>query len=62
MDRLEFNYRDKVTALYLLNSGQKTTISPKITLQYDVSRNMKWYLKAGRGFHSNDRQEPLPIR
>ncbi|MBK7009654.1 MAG: TonB-dependent receptor [Saprospiraceae bacterium] len=59
MDRLEFNYRDKVTALYLLNSGQKTTISPKITLQYDVSRNMKWYLKAGRGFHSNDSRVTL---
>jgi len=58
-DRMEFNYRDKVTNLYSLNSGQKSTISPKITLQYDVTRNMKWYLKAGRGFHSNDSRVTL---
>lgn len=59
VDRLAFNYRDRVKAQYALNTGQKALLSPKITFQYNVSRHMKWYLKAGRGFHSNDSRVTL---
>ena len=59
IDRLLFNYRDAVPANYVLNQGEKSRISPKINLQYDISNQVKCYLKAGRGFHSNDARVTL---
>lgn len=58
-DRMVFNYRDAVTPVYVLNRGEKSRISPKINIQYDVNDDLKCYIKAGRGFHSNDARVTL---
>ncbi len=52
-DYLHFNYFD------LLNPVQSPSralpvISPKINIRYSVNKDLQFYVKAGRGFHSND--------
>lgn len=53
LDYLHFNYLDKLTSTQ--NPSQnKTTLSPKLNIQYTVNRSLQLYVKAGKGFHSND--------
>ncbi|MBL7973590.1 MAG: TonB-dependent receptor [Candidatus Kapabacteria bacterium] len=54
-DVFYFNVHDKLQTPEQLN-GQVATfiVSPKLTLNYDVSNNTKLYLNSGFGFHSND--------
>jgi TonB-dependent Receptor Plug Domain/CarboxypepD_reg-like domain len=51
-DYFHFRYQD------LLQNNtkqqQKGVISPKLSLQYQWSKNLQLYVKTGRGFHSND--------
>lgn len=52
-DYFHFNYLDK------LNTTQqpaqaKAIISPKLNIQYTFNKNIQLYVKAGKGFHSND--------
>ncbi|MBI3719535.1 MAG: TonB-dependent receptor [Sphingobacteriales bacterium] len=35
-------------------SRNKTIISPKLNIQYSISKSTQVYVKAGKGFHSND--------
>lgn len=46
-------YFDKLSAEQL-PSRNKTIISPKLSIQYTVNKTVQLYLKAGKGFHSND--------
>ncbi len=52
LDYLHFNYEDK------LNPSQpargKAVVSPKLNIAYTASDNVQFYLKTGKGFHSND--------
>jgi outer membrane cobalamin receptor len=51
-DYLHFNYEDKLAPQ--LPSQGKSTISPKLNIQYTVNSSLQLYVKAGKGFHSND--------
>lgn len=53
IDYLHFNYFDKLTAQQLPSQG-KSIVSPKLNIQYTVNRQVQLYVKAGKGFHSND--------
>jgi outer membrane cobalamin receptor len=46
VDYLHFNFNDTVQ--------NKGIISPKINIQYTANDQVQFYLKAGKGFHSND--------
>ena len=53
LDYLHFNYLDKLIAVQ--NPSQnKAIVSPKLNIQYTISKAVQLYVKAGKGFHSND--------
>ncbi len=52
-DYLHFNYFDKLNAAQNPSQG-KSILSPKINIQYTINRQVQLYVKAGKGFHSND--------
>jgi hypothetical protein len=52
-DYLHFDYSDKLNAMQQ-PSQAKAIISPKLNIQYTVNRDLQLYVKAGKGFHSND--------
>ncbi len=53
LDYFHFNYFDKLTAAQQ-PSQRKTIVSPKLNIQYTVHPTLQLYVKAGKGFHSND--------
>jgi hypothetical protein len=53
LDYLHFAYFDKLTASQLPAQG-KTVISPKLNIQYTVNPRVQFFIKSGKGFHSND--------
>ncbi len=62
LDYFNFNYQDLAPASDSdanIFSGQKTTqnkeiICPKLNVQYTFNPQLQLYVKAGKGFHSND--------
>lgn len=53
LDYLQAGYFDKLSSLQ--QPPQATSIlSPKLNIQYTVNKNQQWYVKLGKGFHSND--------
>ncbi len=54
IDYFQFNYNNNLQAVYKTTSVTKTTISPKFNLLYNATRELQFYLKTGKGFHSND--------
>ncbi len=52
-DYLHFNYFDRLNE-NVLPGKSKGIICPKLNLQYSVNTNVQLYVKAGKGFHSND--------
>jgi hypothetical protein len=62
MDYLHFNYAnmapapDSASAIYagLSPSRGKAIVSPKINIQYNANPGLQFYVKVGKGFHSND--------
>jgi outer membrane cobalamin receptor len=46
IDYLHFNFHD--------TTQNKAIVSPKINIQYTANEQVQFYLKAGKGFHSND--------
>ncbi|GJM29840.1 MAG: TonB-dependent receptor [Cyclobacteriaceae bacterium] len=53
-DYFDFKYRDQLTADYTTQSQSKAVLSPKLNLSYSYSNSLQLYIKAGKGFHSND--------
>ena len=53
IDYFHFNYYNQLTKSQF-PSQQKSTISPKINIQYTLNPRMQIFAKAGKGFHSND--------
>ena len=53
LDYLHFDYLDKLTMQQNPAQG-KYTISPKLNIQYTFNQKLQLYVKAGKGFHSND--------
>jgi len=54
LDFFDFKYNDALASSYQTLSESKTILSPKLNLSYTHSNNLQLYVKAGKGFHSND--------
>lgn len=53
-DNFNYAYLDLVVNNQSRLSDSKSIISPKLNVQYNVSRKLQFYTKLGKGFHSND--------
>ena len=53
LDYLHFSYQDQLQTTQLPDQS-KSIISPKLSVQYNLSKWVQLYAKAGKGFHSND--------
>ena len=53
IDYFNFNYFDRLTNAQLPKVN-KSIVSPKIHIQYTLNKAVQLYVKAGKGFHSND--------
>jgi len=56
IDRFYFNDQNLLPADTAAGSGtvNKTVVSPKLNIAYDVNDRLQIYFKSGKGFHSND--------
>ena len=54
LDYFSFAYNDDLAAAYKTQSVKKPILSPKLNFAYNAHRNVQYYLKLGKGFHSND--------
>lgn len=54
LDYFKFNYQDKLTTDYKIQSESKVKFSPKLNFIYSQNNNLQFFLKSGIGFHSND--------
>lgn len=54
LDYFNFLYRDALLTPYKTKATSQAILSPKLNILYHVSREMQFYVKAGKGFHSND--------
>ncbi len=52
-DYFHFNYFDKLSTVQSPAIG-KSIVSPKLNIQYTFNSKIQMYVKAGKGFHSND--------
>jgi CarboxypepD_reg-like domain/TonB-dependent Receptor Plug Domain len=52
-DYFNFNYFDKLVN-ERLPQQHKSIVSPKFNIQYNLKKEVQLYVKAGKGFHSND--------
>ncbi len=53
IDYFHFNYFDKLNILQK-SAQSKSILSPKINIQYILNPTLQFYVKTGKGFHSND--------
>ena len=53
-DRFEFEYEDALSTLYERKQTSEEIWSPKLNILFNPSDEMQWYVKGGKGFHSND--------
>ncbi len=54
LDYFNFQYNDKLAASYKTQEENKAIVSPKCNILYNPNYDLQFYLKAGKGFHSND--------
>ena len=53
VDYFSFGYLDKLNTAQQ-PSQQKAIVSPKLNIQYTINKQVQLFVKAGKGFHSND--------
>jgi outer membrane receptor for Fe3+-dicitrate len=53
LDHLNFSYQDLITSNPTATSA-KSILSPKLNFLYNQSKDLQFFLKLGKGFHSND--------
>lgn len=53
-DLIDFSYTDMLAPSYMRSGFKITTLNPKLSVQYNHTNDIQFYIKAGRGFHSND--------
>ncbi len=53
LDHFNFRYYDKLSATQL-PSQSKTIVSPKLNIQFTLNKQVQFFVKTGKGFHSND--------
>lgn len=54
LDYFKFIYEDALITEYINSSENKTIVSPKFNILYNLKDNVQFYLKSGKSFHSND--------
>jgi hypothetical protein len=54
VDQLRFAYQDQLLPFYRNDMQQKAIVSPKLQIRYAPNASVQYFLKLGRGFHSND--------
>ncbi|NND77423.1 MAG: TonB-dependent receptor plug domain-containing protein [Flavobacteriales bacterium] len=54
LDHFDYQYNDELQSEYETQSSFLTTLSPKLNVLYNYSKDFQFYFKAGKGFHSND--------
>ena len=54
VDHLRFQYNDQLAASYSNEAQSRTIVLPKLNILYNLGFKTQFYLKSGRGFHSND--------
>jgi len=53
-DVFEFRYNDELLPTFDTQSESRTTVSPKFNVFYTPTDKIQYFLKTGKGFHSND--------
>lgn len=53
LDHFNFRYFDRLTAMQM-PSQNRTIISPKLNVQFTLNKQVQFFIKTGKGFHSND--------
>jgi len=53
LDYFNFKYIDHLNGSFIAHTG-KATLSPKLNFLYNQSKDLQFFLKMGKGFHSND--------
>jgi len=53
LDYFSFGYFDKLNTAQQ-SAQQKAIVSPKLNIQYTINKKLQLFVKAGKGFHSND--------
>ena len=54
LDYFDFEYTNALLNQYERATLTKTIVNPKLNILYNYSTNLQYYLKTGKGFHSND--------
>jgi outer membrane receptor for Fe3+-dicitrate len=54
LDYLNFRYRDQLDSGMPSNNQDKAILSPKLNFLYNQNKDLQFFLKLGKGFHSND--------
>jgi len=54
VDWFKMDYTDKTAEEFTNPNSSQATVSPKLNITYDITKNFRLILKSGKGFHSND--------
>ncbi|MFC4479168.1 TonB-dependent receptor [Flavobacterium chungangensis] len=54
LDYFKFGYEDQLAATYSNQTQTKAIVSPKLNFLYTQNEKLNYFLKLGKGFHSND--------
>ncbi|QEC44105.1 TonB-dependent receptor [Pseudobacter ginsenosidimutans] len=54
IDHLKFDYTDHLSGTYKQQSQSKAAFSPKLNFIFNQDHRLQYFLKLGKGFHSND--------
>ncbi|WP_317162680.1 TonB-dependent receptor [Tenacibaculum maritimum] len=54
LDYFNFEYNNHLDTNYKTQSQTKSIVSPKLNIFYNYDKDLQLYVKAGKGFHSND--------
>ncbi len=54
LDYFKFGYEDQLAPTYVNQTQTKAIVSPKLNFLYTQNNELQYFLKLGKGFHSND--------
>lgn len=54
LDYFKFGYEDQLAPTYINQTQTKAIVSPKLSFLYTQNKTLQYFLKLGKGFHSND--------
>lgn len=54
IDNFAYTYLDHLSTEYSKTTASRSIVSPKVNVFYNYSKDLQFYTKLGKGFHSND--------